>query len=137
MNFIKTANIDFYQNLGKIFYAIAAADKHVRDEELKTFEDIINNEWILEKNGEGNIKDNTVIIIDTFRWLLNDNEYNAEYCYNSFINFKRSHEVLFNKNMKSQILRTASKIAASFSGKNKSELLMLAKLNIEFKKDSF
>jgi hypothetical protein len=31
-------------------------------------------------------------------------------------------------------MRTAGRIAASFSGKNKSELIMLANLNIEFNK---
>tara|TARA_R110002124_G_scaffold154602_3_gene321703 strand:- start:26662 stop:27075 length:414 start_codon:yes stop_codon:yes gene_type:complete len=126
-------DVEFYQNLGKLFYAIAATDKHVRDEEFSTLKHIINNEWISSENLEGDFIANT--ILNTFKWLHNDNEYNAKICYNSFINFKRSHEAFFSKKINSLILKTASSIAASFSSQNKSELIMLAKLYIEFKKN--
>ena len=72
--------------------------------------------------------------VNTFKWLHSDNEYNAEICYNSFVSFKREHEDLFTSKMKTLILKTAAIIAASFSGQNKSELMMLGKLSIEFKK---
>ncbi len=135
MNIKQKVNIDFYQNLGKLFYAIAAADKHVRDEELNTLEALIFNEWLSSNTLDGKFNESAVItIVDTFKWLQDDNEYSAEICYKSFINFKRTNEAFFNKKVNSLILKTASKIAASFSGKNKSELIILAKLNIEFKK---
>lgn len=137
MNLKQKEALEFYQNLGKLFYAIAATDNHVRDEEFKTLELIINNEWISSENLESEFNDSQAkTILNTFKWLHNDNEYNADVCYNSFINFKRTHEGFFNEKINSQILKTASKIAASFSGLNKSELMMLAKLNIEFKKSS-
>jgi len=137
LNLEKKPNIEFYQNLGKLFYAIAAADNHVRDEEFNTLESIINNEWTLLENLETDFNDsNANIILNTFNWLHNNNAYNSEICYNNFINFKRSHEGFFNKKINSKILKIASKIAASFSGVNKSELMMLAKLDIEFKKSS-
>lgn len=138
MNLRQKADIEFYQNLGKLFYAIAAADNHVKDEEFNALKHIINNEWkSLSENPDNDfINNGTVTIIDTFKWLRNDNEYNAEICYNSFINYKRSHEDLFNKEIKSLIIKTASKITASYSSQNKSELMMLAKLSIEFKKSS-
>ncbi len=135
MNLKLKANIEFYQNLGKLFYALAAADKYVRDEEFNTLEDIINNEWKTSENLLDDFNDNKAItILNTFKWLHEDNEYDAQVCYNSFINFKRTHQAFFNKKINSLILKTAGKIAASFSGQNKSELIMLAKLNIEFKK---
>lgn len=138
MNLRQKADIEFYQNLGKLFYAIAAADNQVRDEEFNALKYIINNEWKPSSENPDNdfINNGTVTIIDTFKWLRNDNEYNAEICYNSFINYKRSHEDFFNKEIKSLIIKTASKITASYSGQNKSELMMLAKLSIEFKKSS-
>jgi hypothetical protein len=138
LNLRQKADIEFHQNLGKLFYAIAAADNHVKDEEFYALKHIINNEWksSLENPDNDFINNGTVTIIDTFKWLRNDNEYNAEICYNSFINYKRSHEDLFNKEIKSLIIKTASKITASYSSQNKSELMMLAKLSIEFKKSS-
>ena len=100
-------------------------------------EKIINNEWITAETLEEKFNENSaIIIINTFKWLHDDNEYNAEVCYNSFINYKKKHDAFFNKKINSLILKTASKIAASFSGLNKSELMMLAKLNLEFKKNS-
>jgi len=72
-------------------------------------------------------------IINTFKWLHDDNEYNAKTCYNSFLTFKKEHESLFTDQINTLILKTARAIAASFSKVNKSELMLLAKLNIELK----
>ncbi len=75
-------------------------------------------------------------IIETFNWLCEDEEYNAEACYNSFINFKKENESIFTDHINTLILKTVGKISASFSGQNKSELIMLAKLNIELKSNN-
>ncbi|WP_298899599.1 hypothetical protein [uncultured Psychroserpens sp.] len=121
----------FCQHLGKLFYAIAAVDKNVRPEEFNKLKEVLDNEWTFLDNSTICSK---ATIIDTFEWLHLDHEYNAEVCYNNFMLFKRNNETLFSSKMKSLILQTASKIASSFSGQNKSELMMLAKLSIEFKK---
>jgi len=135
LNQNSTANSDFFQNLGKLFYAIAAADKCVKEEEFIALKTIVNNEWLLMKDEQNNLSNKGAkSIIDTFKWLQNDDEYNAKVCFNSFINFKRAHESLFNKTINSKILKTAGAIAASFSSQNKSELILLAKLNLELKK---
>lgn len=127
--------LQFYQNLGKLFYAIAAADNAVKDEECKAVVNVVKKYWLHQdfiavksKNEAENV------IIDTFQWLCEDNEYNAEDCYNSFINFKKQNASIFTDSINSLILKTVGKIAASFSGQNKSELILLARLNIELKK---
>ena len=127
----------FYQNLGKVFYAIAAADNSVKEEEFKTLQRLIikdysNTDFI----GLNNNNEEVHIVIETFNWLRNDKEYNAEDCYKSFVNFKKQNESIFTENVNKLILKTAGKIAASFSKTNKSELIMLAKLNIELKKSN-
>jgi len=127
--------IAFFQNLGKLFYAIANVDKSVKDEEINKLIDVVKSELgplsIITNNLKERASDS---IINTFKWLRDDDEYDAETCYTSFITFKKEHEDLFSDEIKSLILKTAGAIAASFSGLNKSELIMLAKLNIEFKK---
>ena len=65
----------FYQNIGKIFYAIAAADSIVRDEELNTLKVVVKKEWLINNNFDTDIE---AIIIDTFNWLHHDNEYDSE-----------------------------------------------------------
>lgn len=131
----KTNNITFYQNLGKLFYAIAASDKAVKKEELDKLKETVKKNWLTSNLVHDDAKAEAEhSIINTFKWLNRDNEYDAETCFNSFISYKKDHEQLFTKELNSLILKTASAIASSFSGKNKSELIMLAKLNLELNK---
>lgn len=125
----------FYQNLGKLFYAIAAVDNRVKEAELNKLKEVVKDVWktssFIEKEDKANFE---ASIINTFEWLQYDNEYNAEECYNSFLAFKEENEDLFTDEVNSIILRTARAIAASFAGINKKELIMLTKLNLELKK---
>lgn len=131
----KINNIEFYQNLGKLFYAIAASDKEVREEELLKLKETVKKAWLTSNIVQNDFKAEAEhSIINTFKWLNQENEYDAEACFKSFINFKKNHELLFTKELNSLILKTANSIASSFSGKNKSELIMLAKLNLELNK---
>jgi hypothetical protein len=126
---------EFYQNLGKLFYAIAVIDNNVRDEELDKLKGIIREEWLttdlITDSLKINIEDS---IINTFKWLHSDNEYNAKACFNSFLTFKKKHESLFTDDINRLILKTARVVAYSFSQVNKSELILLAKLGLELNK---
>jgi hypothetical protein len=133
LNTKQKAPIEFYQNLGKLFYAIAAVDNSVRDEEFKMLKNVIATEWIALNDFEYSYNNNS-IIIDTFKQLHNNPQHEAEFYFNSFLNFKRTHEAFFNKKINSLILKTARKIATSFSDQNKSELILLAKLHLELNK---
>jgi len=136
MKIEKELAYEFYQNLGKLFYAIAAIDNNVRVEELDKLKDLVKKDWLTANLIEDNLKINIEhSIINTFKWLHNDKEYNAETCYNSFITFKKEHESLFTKDVNKLILKTARDVAASFSKLNKSELMLLARLDIELKKN--
>lgn len=123
-------NIDnsraFYQNLGKLFYAIAVVDGNVREFEENALKKMVKEHWLP--------MDDSFPMIDVFNWLNADQEYNAEDCFDGFIAFKKENEHLFTQETKQLIVRTANAIASSFSGKNKSELIMLARLSIELKK---
>lgn len=116
----------FYQNLGKLFYAIAIADGHVDEYEETALKKMVKKEWLPI--------DESFPILDVFNWLKADQEYNAEDCFNCFITFKSENEELFTQDIKRLIVRTANIIASSFSRKNKSELILLGKLSIEFNK---
>ena len=132
----KTLNIKFYQNLGKLFYAIAASDKVVKKEEFDKLKEIVKKEWLSSNFIENSLKSNAeASIINTFNWLNYDSEYDSEACYKSFIAFKKENEQLFTDSLNILIIKTAGAIATSFSGINKQELIMLTKLKLElFKK---
>lgn len=127
--------IDFYQNLGKLFYAIAASDKVVRQEEQDKLKDIVKKDWMSSNLIEESFKkDAEASILNTFNWLENDKEYDAETCYNSFITFKKENEDLFTTKVNSLIIKTANAIAHAFSGINKQELILVTKLKLELNK---
>lgn len=127
---------EFYQNLGKLFYAIAASDNSVREAEIDKLKEIVKKEWLTTNLIEDAIKKNAEdSIVNTFKWLQNDNEYNAETCYNSFVAFKKVNEKLFTHKINALIIKTAQAIAYSFSGINKQELIMLTKLKLELNKN--
>jgi hypothetical protein len=126
----------FYQHLGKLFYAIALADKKIKKEEFEVMKKEIS---LLSINNDLRI---TAAQIDiehhitaTFKILYFDKA-TVKSCFDDFITYKRAHESLFTTSIKKAILKIAGKIAASFSDVNKSELVLLAKLSIELKEIS-
>ena len=127
--------IAFYQTLGKLFYAIADADKLVREEELNVLKEIVKNEWTkIDAVGDDFHSDAAFQIEIVFDWLNSQENFDSTNCFKEFIDFKKEHPSLFTNEIKELIIQTSNKIASSFAGLNKSELIMLAKLNIELKK---
>lgn len=125
----------FYQKLGKLFYAIAAADNDVREAEILKLHEIVKSKWLPVDDTEDNFNTDAAYQIEfVFDWLNNQGQLNAEACFKDFIDFKNEQKHFFTEPIKNLIIKTAHAIANSFSGKNKSELIMLAKLDIELKK---
>ena len=131
----KKMTLKFYQNVGKLFYAIAAADKIVRKEEFDKLKEMVLLQWLDVDVIEDAFGSDAAYQIEiVFDWLIMEENLNAKACYDAFINYKNEQPHLFTEPIKKLILKTASAVAASFSGVNKSELIMLAQLDIELKK---
>ncbi len=129
----KQLNIRFYQNVAKLFYAIAAADKIVREEEFDRLKNIVKREWLAVDDSEDEFHTDAAYQLEiVFEWLRSK-KIAAATCFNEFIDYKEEHEYFFTEVIQKLILKTAHEIAASFHGKNKSELIMLAKLDLNFK----
>ena len=127
-------SVQFYQNLGKLFYAIAAADKKVRDEEYNRLKEIVRTDWLTIDDLDDDLQTDAAHQIEVvFDWLNVEEKLDATTWFDEFIHFRKEHPQLFNKPINDLILKTAHSIAASFSGKNKSELIMLARLGIHLK----
>jgi len=135
MKMRKKLTLKFYQNLGKLFYAIAAADHEVRNTEFEKLKELIKSQWLQLDPIEDRFNTDAAYQIEiVFDWLNNQKVLDAKKCFNDFIDYKNKQHHLFTKNVKQLILKTGSAIAASFSGINKSELIILAKLDMELKK---
>lgn len=134
MTIQKKLTLEFYQNLGKLFYAIAASDGVVRDLEFAKLKALVKQQWlevddVLDAFGA----DAAYQIEIVFDWLNEEDLTSAEICFNDFVNYKKEQAHLFTDKVKSLILKTASAVAYAFSGINKAELIMLAKLEMVLK----
>ncbi|TBN04480.1 hypothetical protein EYD45_06865 [Hyunsoonleella flava] len=131
----KKKTFKFYQSLGKLFYAIAAADKKVHSIEFDKLKEMVKKQWLSVDSIEDEFETDAAFQIEiVFDWLNKEENLNAEACYNAFVNYKNEQPHLFTSDIKHLILKTGSNIAYAFSGVNKSELIMLAKLDLELKK---
>ncbi|WP_372756462.1 hypothetical protein [Mariniflexile sp.] len=127
----KNLNLSFYQNVAKLFYAIAAADKFVHPKEYTALKEIVSKEWLSVDDTEDEYKTDAAYQIEiVFDWLVTQDK-DAETCFQEFIIYKNEHEYFFTGKMNSLILKTAASITSAFSGQNKSELIMLSKLSLE------
>ncbi|TWO32904.1 hypothetical protein E1J38_008570 [Seonamhaeicola sediminis] len=131
----KKMTLKFYQNLGRLFYAIAAADKQVRKVEFDKLKELVREQWLpVDPIEDEYFTDGAYQIEIVFDWLNNEENLNAQACYDTFINYKNEQPHLFTEEIKRLILKTGNAIANAFAGINKSELMMLANLSIELKK---
>ncbi len=128
-NLKKTDN-EFYQNLGKLFYAVAMADKTVRPIEIQRLKEDVKKYWLPVDDVEDGFGTDAAYQIEiVFDWLQQE-EKESEACYDEFADFYSDNPGNFNQKIKKLIWKTADGIASSFSGKNKSELVLLAKLKL-------
>ena len=116
-----------YQHIGKLFYAIASADGTIRNEEILGLEKMIKKYWMADQH-----KPNASLIYDGFNDQLMKKT-DPETCFNDFMEYRKSSPHKFTEELRSAIVKSAHEIAASFSNKNKSELIFLAKLSIDLR----
>jgi hypothetical protein len=119
-----------HQNLGKLFYAVAMADKKIEEEEIAALKtDILQRWYNLDSELNELVLDNHQDIITVFTQLHNIKA-ESDSCFLEFREFFNEHQNLFNTDLRKLIWDTAQDVASSFAKKNKSELILLAKLKI-------
>ncbi len=134
MNTTQNIGLAFYQNLGKLFYAIAASDKVVRKSEYESLHNIVTSKWLKIEDLEDEFGMGAAFQIEiVFDWMDYEAP-NAESCLKEFESYYKNHKSYFTKSIKQLIWETANSIADAFSGKNKSELMMLGRLKLIFEK---
>lgn len=133
MGTVEKPQLLFYQKTGELFYAIAAADKAVRKEEYNALKKMVLDEWKNLDDYEDPFHIDAAQQIEVvFDWFDYE-QLDANDCFESFADYKKENPTLFTKKRKKLIWKTADAIASSFSGKNKSEVIMLAKLKLILK----
>jgi len=123
----------FYQNVGKLFYAVAASDRMVREPEIIKLREIVKSKWLeLDEASDQFGVDAAYRIEFEFDWLVAQ-KLPVKDCFEEFKSFKNEHDDLFTAKIKRLIWETSNDIALALAGKNKSELSVLNKLRILLK----
>ncbi|MFS4491276.1 hypothetical protein [Maribacter sp. 2308TA10-17] len=121
---------EFYQSLGKLFYAVAMADKNVRPIEIERLKEDVQKYWLPVDAIEDEFGTDAGYQIEiVFDWLQQEEKEGNTY-FQEFVDFYKEHPGKFTKAIKQLIFKTADDIASSFANKNKSELILLAKLKL-------
>ena len=134
MNTPEKTQVLLYQEIGQLFYAIAAADKVVRKAEYETLRKLVKQEWSSLGEYTDEFGVNAVYQMEiVFDWFDYE-QLDANDCFESFADYYKGHKKLFSEAQKQLIWKTANAIANSFSGTNKSELILLTKLHFLLQK---
>ncbi len=130
MKYNERPSTKLYQNLGKLFYAIAMADKKVHPVEIKRLKEAIKEHWLAVDDLKDEFGTDAAYQIEiVFDWLQQE-EKESELYFKAFTDYFNEHKENFTEQVKILIWKTADGIASSFSGKNKSELVLLEKLKL-------
>ncbi len=135
MSYQENIQNKMYQNLGKLFYAVAMADKNVRPKEVTALREAVREQWLDVDDVEDEFGTDAAYQIEiVFDWLQNE-ESDGDTYFKEFKYFFKEHRSLFTKKIREQIYKTARAIAISFAGANKSELVLLSKLKMLLKQE--
>lgn len=134
MNETRQPQVLFYQKIGELFYAIAAADKVVKKAEYEALRKMVSKKWKDLDEYTDSFKTDAAFQIEiVFDWF--DYEHlDADDCFDNFKVYYLNNKSIFTVERKKLIWETADAIASAFSGKNKAELIMLAKLKLLLEK---
>lgn len=122
-------NTELFENLGKLFYAVAAADRNLHENETLGLKREIEKFW-KPKFAEAPYS-MAYYIWHAFE-LARRSDTTAEQAYEAFVEFFKKSPGEFTEEVKNLILDTANAIARAYADKNKSELILLAKLQLLF-----
>ena len=118
-----------YRNLGYLFYAIAAADKHIMQEEMDELHEEIKARWLGLENTKDDFGTDAAFEIEfVFDWIR-ENALSSDAAYHHFERFYHENVSLFTPDVVERIYATSAHIASSFHGSNKQELAILFKLH--------
>ena len=120
----------FYQNLGKLFFAVAACDNVVREEEFSSLKKTVTNHWMEIDDSEDEFGNDAVYQIEIVFDFLHASAFedHSDEFVDDFAAFKKENEALFPPKVERAIWRTCVTIADAFYGRNRSEKEVLAKI---------
>ena len=116
-----------------LFFAIAITDSRLHEIEKTLVVKAIKDYYDLRKADNDLIINSQTSIEEEIYQAISDKNPNAWELYNDFEDYYIKSQAEFSEKSKQRILASANEIGSSFAGKNKSELVLLARLSLLFK----
>lgn len=120
-----------YQQIGKLFFAVAFADKKIHANEVKQLQDTYRKAWLHQDHTSDEYGEEATHQIEiVFDFLLEEHdEINSFEILEEFDEFKSAHPSFFTKALNKRIMDSAMAIANSYAGVNKSEMVTISKIS--------
>lgn len=119
---------EILHSLSYLFYAVARSDRRIEKEEKAKIHELINDNWkILARKGDPfGVK--AVELIDKMIAELDEDEYDSETALRQFKSIYDANREQFTPELKQFILDVCMKTAHAFNQMNKSELVILSRI---------
>ncbi len=119
---------ELLHSLSYLFYAVAHADRHVEDQERLKIHQVVNENWQLLVAKGDPFAVHAMDLIDKMVIELRDEDFDNEKALDQFrITLERNPE-FFTDEMKQFILEVCIRTANTFNQMNKSELVLLSRI---------
>lgn len=118
----------FYKELGNLFYAIAAADKHISEKEKKALDEEVQFAWKHYDHTTDRFGSDRAYLIEFEFETMEDNDEPAADAFNSFETFFRENEAEIDHHTRTRIFNSARHIAEGVRKINQEELGYLVRL---------
>jgi len=114
--------------IGFLVYAVASADKHITFEEKKVVHDIVNENWQLLADEEDPFGVRALDFIDKMFDVLETKEIRSEEAFSYFKEVYAENRDKFSSELVHFIIHICIKTGSAFNRMNKSELVLLSRI---------
>ena len=118
----------FYSEVGKLLYAIAAANGIVNREEYKKLRDIVEKKLVPEEHSTDQFGTDSAYYAEIEFDILLEQSADSTACFNSFCNYVEAHRTAFDAHLQAMTLNLTKELAHVDQGTNAKETEMIKKL---------
>lgn len=119
----------FYKELGRLLYAIAAADGSISDQEVAALKRIVKEELVPQEASTDHFGTDQAYITEFEFEVLADRAATSEEAFDSFTTYMARHRNDLSEDRRELIYRAADTVARAFHGVGKKEMPLLSELH--------
>jgi hypothetical protein len=119
----------FYSEIGKLLYAVAAADGQVQKKEYDKLREIVEKKLVPMEQSTDQFGTDSAYYAEIEFDILMDRGASSAACFKSFCNFVENHRTAFDKNLKAMVSNLAKELALVYRGTNSKEAILIKELN--------